>query len=150
METIVTIIGYIDGDRGSQRQRDRERELFVVMQLSKCINRVPSTRNNNNSNKQKRVLVRVCVCVCVLPLVIFFMARLLASLSDAAEGFYVFSPESSRESRLGCLALAGQQVSIGIVLALVTGAVRGWLQPRARDRSAALGRRLLVTYPYKK
>lgn len=73
----------------------------------------------------------------------------MAQLADFSAGRYSLSPSHYQNSRLACFRLVGQQAAAGLSLAFAAGAVRAWLRPRARERSAALCRRALVSYFFK-
>ena len=70
----------------------------------------------------------------------------MVQLANFSAGRYTLSPSHYRDSRLACYRLVGQQAVAGLSLAVTAGVVRGWLRPRARERSAALCRRALVSH----
>lgn len=70
----------------------------------------------------------------------------MIQLAEFSAGRYTLSSSHFRDCRLACLKLVGQQAAAGLSLAAATGVVRGWLRPRARERSAALCRCALVRY----
>lgn len=71
--------------------------------------------------------------------------RLMFQLADFSAGRYALSTSHYRDCRSACFKLLGQQAGAGLSLAVAAGVVRGWLRPKARERSAALCRRALVS-----
>ncbi|CAM9090944.1 unnamed protein product [Ectocarpus sp. 4 AP-2014] len=81
----------------------------------------------------------------VLPVVMsWLVSRLMHQLADFSAGRYTLSTSHYRECRSACFKLLGQQAGAGLSLAVAAGVVRGWLRPRAQERSAALCRRALA------